>query len=40
MVFLDSRNSYFEVQQRYYEAITEWNILKAELEALLGGGLD
>jgi outer membrane protein, heavy metal efflux system len=40
MVFLDSRNSYFEVQQRYYEAITEWNILKAELEALLGGGLN
>jgi outer membrane protein TolC len=37
VVFLDSQNSYFEVQERYYEALTEWNILKAELEALLGG---
>lgn len=39
MVFLDSQNSFFEVQERYYEAITEWNILKAELEALLGEAL-
>ncbi len=37
VVFLDSQNSFFEVQERYYEAISEWNILKAELEALLGG---
>jgi outer membrane protein TolC len=36
VVFLDSQNSYFEIQQRYYEAITEWNLLKAELEELLG----
>ncbi|MCP5105351.1 MAG: TolC family protein, partial [bacterium] len=36
VVFLDSQNSYFEVQERYYEAITEWNLLKAELEELLG----
>jgi outer membrane protein TolC len=36
MVFLDSQNSFFEVQERYYEAITEWNILKANLEELLG----
>lgn len=37
MLFLDAQNSSFEVQQRYYEAITEWNMLRAELEALLGG---
>jgi outer membrane protein TolC len=37
VVFLDSQNSFFEVRRRYYEAITEWNILAAELEALLGG---
>jgi outer membrane protein TolC len=37
VVFLDSQNSFFEVQERYYEAMSEWNILKAELEALLGG---
>lgn len=37
VVFLDSQNSFFEVQERYYGAISEWNILKAELEALLGG---
>jgi hypothetical protein len=37
VVFLDSQNSFFEVQERYYEAISEWNILKAGLEALLGG---
>ncbi len=36
VVFLDAQNSFFDVQERYYEAITEWNILKAELEALLG----
>ncbi|MCP4158228.1 MAG: TolC family protein [bacterium] len=36
VVFLDSQNSYFEMQERYFEAITEWHILKAELEALLG----
>lgn len=36
VVFLDAQNSFFEVQERYYEAITEWNILKAGLEELLG----
>lgn len=36
LVFLDSQDSFFEMQARYYEAITEWNILKAELNALLG----
>lgn len=36
MVFLDSQNSFFEVQERFYEAITEWNILRANLEVLLG----
>lgn len=37
LVFLDSQDSFFEIQTRYYEAVTEWNILKAELDALLGG---
>ena len=36
VVFLDSQNSYFEMQERYYEAITGWNLLKANLEELLG----
>jgi outer membrane protein TolC len=36
VVFLDSQNSFFEIQERYYEAITQWNILKAELEELIG----
>lgn len=36
VVFLDAQNSFFEVQERYYEAITEWNLLKADLEELLG----
>ena len=36
VVFLDSQNSFFEVQQRYYEAISEWDLLKAELEEMLG----
>ncbi|MCK4762277.1 MAG: TolC family protein [Candidatus Aminicenantes bacterium] len=36
VVFLDSQNSFFEIEQRYYEAITEWKILKAELDELLG----
>lgn len=36
VVFLDSQNSYFEIEQRYYEAISEWKILKAGLEELLG----
>jgi outer membrane protein TolC len=39
LVFLDAQDSFFQVQTRYYEAITEWNILKAELDALLGGNL-
>lgn len=36
VVFLDSQNSFFEIEKRYYEAITEWKILKSELEELLG----
>ncbi|MCP4221335.1 MAG: TolC family protein [bacterium] len=36
VIFLDSQNSYFELLERYYEAITEWCVLKAELESLLG----
>lgn len=36
VVFLDTQNSFFEVQERYYEAITEWNLSKADLEELLG----
>jgi outer membrane protein TolC len=36
VVFLDSQNSFFEIQERYYEAITQWNILKAELLELIG----
>ncbi len=36
VVFLDSQNSYFEIEQRYYEALTEWLISKAELAELLG----
>jgi len=36
VVFLDSQNSFFEIQERYYEAITQWNILKAELQELIG----
>lgn len=39
LVFLDAQDSFFETQTRYYEAITEWSILKAELDALLGGNL-
>lgn len=36
VVFLDSQNSFFEIEQRYYEAITEWKMLIAALEELLG----
>ena len=36
LVFLDSQNSFFEIKERFYEAITEWNILKAELYELIG----
>lgn len=36
MLFLDARNSFFEIEERYYEAITEWRILKASLEEQLG----
>ncbi|HLP58039.1 MAG TPA: TolC family protein [Candidatus Deferrimicrobium sp.] len=36
LVFLDSQDSFFDIQARYHEAVTEWNILKAELDALLG----
>jgi outer membrane protein TolC len=34
LVFLDSQDSFFNVHARYYEALTEWDILKAELDAL------
>lgn len=36
VVFLDAQSSFFEVQERYYEAITEWNLVKADLEELIG----
>jgi len=36
VVFLDSQDSFLEIQERYYEAITQWHILKAELIELLG----
>jgi len=36
IVFIDSQNSFFEIEERYYEAITEWKILKATLEELSG----
>ena len=36
VVFFDSQNSFFELQERYYKSITEWKILTAELEELLG----
>lgn len=36
LVFLDSQDSFFDIQARYHEAVTEWDILKAELDALLG----
>lgn len=35
-VFLDAQNSYFDLQTGYFQAITEWSILKAGLDALLG----
>jgi len=37
VVFLDAQTGFYEIQGRYYEAITEWNIQKSELEALIGG---
>ncbi|MCK5059217.1 MAG: TolC family protein, partial [Candidatus Aminicenantes bacterium] len=36
IVFIDSQNSFFEIEERYYEAITEWKISKAALEELSG----
>lgn len=39
VVFLDSQNSFFEIQGRYYEAITEWNLLKSTIEEQLGEDL-
>lgn len=36
VVFLDSQNSFLEIQERFYEAITQWNILKSELQELVG----
>jgi outer membrane protein TolC len=35
IVFMDAQAGFFEIQERYYEAITEWNILNAELDSLL-----
>ena len=35
-VYLDAQESYYELQDRYYEAITEWKLLKAEIEEILG----
>ncbi len=37
MVLLDAQDSYFETIGNYYEAITEWYILRAEYDALFGG---
>jgi len=37
IVFLDSQNSFFNMMQRYYKSLTEWKILKADLQNLLGG---
>jgi len=39
MIFLDSQNSFFEIEERFYQAITEFNILKTKLETLLGVNL-
>jgi outer membrane protein TolC len=36
VVFLDSQNSYVDLMDRYHEAVSEWNILIAELEAIMG----
>jgi len=35
-VYLDSQESYFGLQDRYYEAITEWKLLKAEIDEISG----
>ncbi|MGE5343061.1 MAG: TolC family protein [Candidatus Omnitrophota bacterium] len=37
VVFLDAQTNFFDIQERYYNAITEWNILTAERDAILGG---
>lgn len=39
IVYLDSQNSYFDIQIRYFRAITAGNLLKSQLEALIGGTL-
>lgn len=36
VVLLDAQRSFFELRERYYQALTEWKILRAELTALLG----
>jgi outer membrane protein TolC len=36
IVYLDSQSSFFELQENYFEAITDWKILKAEYIELLG----
>jgi len=37
IVYLDSQNSFLDIQTGFFKALTEWNLLKAQLEALLGG---
>jgi outer membrane protein TolC len=39
IVYLDSQNSHLDIQVRFFRAITEWKLLKAQLEALIGGTL-
>jgi outer membrane protein TolC len=36
MVFLDSQTSYYSLQERYYQSITEWKIRVADLYRILG----
>ncbi len=35
-VYLDSQESYYGLKDRFYEAITEWKLLKAEIEEISG----
>ena len=36
MVFLDSQTGYYSLQERFYQSITEWKILVADLYRILG----
>ncbi len=36
-VYLDAQESYYGLQDRYFEAITEWKLLKAEIEEIYLG---